>query len=145
MSPVSKLIRVVIDTNVLFSATALPKNSPPSRILELARTGKIAVFASPFIFGELEKNLAQKARWDEERLLVLRKKLRGFVTLIEPASKVNVIKTVEPDNRILECALDAEADVLVTGNMKHIRPLEAFKGIKILTPREFLGDYFPGK
>ena len=40
----------------------------------------------------------------------------------------------QTDNRILECALEAVADVLVTGNLKHIRPLAFFEGIDILTP-----------
>lgn len=143
MSPGSKIPRVVIDTNVLFSAAALPKDSPPTRILDLARAGKISAFASPFILGELERNLARKADWEEERLQVLRKKLKGFLSIITPTSRVDAIKRVAGDNRVLECALDAKADVLVTGNMKDLRPLGDFRGIQIMTPREFLDEYFP--
>lgn len=142
MSPGSKTLRIVIDTNVLFSATALPKDSPPTHVLDLARAGKIELFASPFILGELEKNLARKAGWDDERIQALKKKLKSFVAIVEPASHVNTIKSVDADNRILECALDVKADVLVTGNMKDIRPLGDFRGIKILTPRELLDQYF---
>jgi len=54
-----------------------------------------------------------------------------------------VITRLEADNRILECAVDAHANVLITGNMKDIRPLGTFRGIEILTPREFLARYFP--
>lgn len=143
MNPGSKKLRVVVDTNVLFSATALPKDSPPARILDLARASKIAAFTSPFILGELEKNLSRKARWDDERVQALRKKLKGFLTIIEPASRVEVIQRVEADNRILECALDARADALVTGNMRDLRPLGEFRGIAIMTPREFLERHFP--
>lgn len=140
MSRENKILRVVIDTNVLFSALALAKDSPPSRTLGLAQEGRIAAFVSPFILGELEKNLSRKAGWDEERLQALRRALRSFMTVIVPASRVDVIKTCEADNRILECALDAAADILVTGDRKDILPLREFRGIRILAPREFL-DY----
>ena len=63
--------------------------------------------------------------------------------MIHPKAKVTVIRTEDADNRILECALEAKAGTLVTGDMKHIRPLEEFQGIAILTPREFLDKYFP--
>ncbi len=143
MNPEGKPPRVVIDTNVLFSAAALAKTTPPAQIVELARLGKIEACISYFILDELEKNLAKKAGWDQERLGAFRKKLRGFMTLIEPTSRLDVIKSVDADNRILECSVDAKAAVLITGNMKDIRPLGDFQGIAIVTPREFLDRYFP--
>jgi len=142
MSPEGKL-RVVIDTNVLFSALAFPKDSPPAKLLELARSGTIEIVVSPFMVNELERNLRRGASWDEARLLVLRSRLKTVLSLVEPAIRVNVIKRIEADNRILECALEAKADALVTGNMKDLRPLGTFQGIAILTPREFLDRYFP--
>lgn len=143
MKAESNLLRVVADTNVLFSAVALPKRSPPAAVFELARSGRISLFVSSFILSELERNLTRKAGWDEKMILVLRKDLMAIAVFVETTSFVDVVKKTEADNRILECALDAEADVLVTGNMKDIRPLGAFRGIDILTPREFLDRHFP--
>lgn len=143
MPPDSSALRVVVDTNVLFSALAFPKDSPPLRVVELAQAGRLVLIASPFILAELETALRERASWDEERLLVLRKKLKTFLRLVEPTIRLHVIKRIEADNRILECAVAANADVLVTGNMKDIRPLGSFHGIDILTPREFLTIHFP--
>lgn len=109
----------------------------------MIQTGRVQAFASAFILAELAANLASKAGWDAERIEALRKKLSSLMTIIEPVSHVDAIKSVDADNRILECAVDAEADVLVTGNMKDIRPLGEFQGIRILTPREFVEEYFP--
>jgi len=50
---------------------------------------------------------------------------------------VNVIREDEPDNRILECALAAKADVIVTGD-QHLLKLKRFPGILVASPREFL-------
>ena len=69
--------------------------------------------------------------------------MRDFAVIVSPKSKVFAIREKDADNRILECGLAAKADVIVTGNMRHIRPLGRFRGIDILTPREFLDKHFP--
>ncbi len=143
MRPESKRLRVVLDTNVLFSAVAFRKNSPSSLILKLARARKFEGFLSRFILSELLKNLEHKAFWDEEALLRLRKRLRMTFIIIDPRLRINVIQRVEADNRILECAAAAKADVLVTGDLRDIRPLGHSQGTEILTPKEFLQKYFP--
>ena len=143
MPPEDKLLRVVVDTNVFFSALAFPAESPPARVFKLVVDSKILAFSSPFIVDELEKNLRSKAGWDDEQLRALRRRLKLMIRLVVPTSHLSVIKRIEADNRILECAVDAQANVLITGNLKDIRPLGAFQGIDILTPREFLTRYFP--
>lgn len=138
----SKPLRVALDTNVLFSALALGKDSPPLKVLELARQGKIEAVVSPFILAELENVLARKAGWDHHRIIELRRKLKTIFVLIEPRSHFTTIKRKDTDNRILECAVDAQAKVLVTGDHKDIRPLGRVNEVEILTPREFLVKYF---
>lgn len=136
-------LRVVLDTNVFFSALAFPAESPPSKVFHLLLDGKIQAVCSPFILHELEQALQRKAGWEAEPLQQLRRHLKPILTWIVPTSHLAVITRLEADNRILECAVDAHADVLITGNMKDIRPLGAFRGIQIMTPREFLTQYFP--
>lgn len=46
------------------------------------------------------------------------------------------ILTDEPDNRILECALDAGADFIVTGD-KDMLALKEFKYVKIMSLAKF--------
>ncbi len=140
--PESKPLRVVVDTNVLFSALAFGKDSPPLKVLELAREGKIEAVVSSYILAELENTLARKAGWDHHRIIELRRRLKTVFVLIEPRSHFTTIKRKDADNRILECAVDAQARVLVTGDHQDIRPLERVKEVEILTPREFLGKYF---
>jgi len=69
--------------------------------------------------------------------------LRNRATIIAPHTHLDVIKGKDSDNRILECAVDAKADVLVTGNFQDLLPLREFQGIAILKPRDFLARYFP--
>jgi putative PIN family toxin of toxin-antitoxin system len=142
MMPESKLLRVVVDTNVLFSALAFGKDSPPFRVLELVREGKIEAVVSPFILSELENALARKAGWDPHRIIELRKRFKNLFVLIEPRSHFKTIKRKDTDNRILECAVDANAHVLVTGDHQDILPLRRVHEVEILTPREFLQKHF---
>ena len=58
--------------------------------------------------------------------------------IVQPKRKISVIKTIEADNRILECAIEANADYIVTGDHKHLQPLKEFQGITILSPAQFL-------
>ncbi|MHB2025798.1 MAG: putative toxin-antitoxin system toxin component, PIN family [Elusimicrobiota bacterium] len=136
--------RIVLDTNVLFSALAFSAERPPGKVLELGKRGAVEIFISAFILEELVRALGSvKMRWELERIARTVKQLRAFTRQVEPSMKVDAIGNDETDNRIIECALEAEAQVLVTGNMKHIRPLGHFRGIEIITPREFMDRYFP--
>ena len=138
-----KPLRVVVDTNVLFSALAFPADSPPSKVFRLMLDGRVDAFGSSFIVTELEQTLRTKARWDDEQLRALRRRLKSALIQIAPTTRLSVIKRIDVDNRILECAVDAHAEVLITGNMKDLRPLGTFQDVVILTPREFLARYFP--
>lgn len=50
--------------------------------------------------------------------------------------------TDDPDDNIfLECALEAKAVVIVSGD-DHLLKLQGFEGIKLLSPNQFLQQYF---
>jgi putative PIN family toxin of toxin-antitoxin system len=133
------VLRVVLDTNVLISALAF--HGETKQIWDLAGAGRFCLSTSPCILSELERNLL-KLGLDAYETATLIEEVRRLASVVEPSAKVSAIEQDETDNRILECALEAGADVLVTGNLKHIRPLASYKGIDILTPREFLTKYF---
>ena len=44
----------------------------------------------------------------------------------------------DPDHRILEAAMAADADYLVTGDRRHLQRLQGFRDTRIVSPREFL-------
>lgn len=51
---------------------------------------------------------------------------------------LDVVKTDPDDNKIIECAVAAGADAIVTGDKKHLLPIRSFQGIKIVEIAEFL-------
>ena len=62
----------------------------------------------------------------------------GLAEVIKPGISLSVIKNDPSDNKILECALKAKAACIVTGDKAHLLPLKVYKGIKILSPSDFL-------
>ena len=95
MPPEDEILRVVIDTNVLFSALAFPADSPPSKVFRLMVEGTVQAFSSPFIVDELEKNLRTKAGWDEGRGIV------GCYQQCETGDRKNFVSlTVAPGGKV---------------------------------------------
>jgi predicted nucleic acid-binding protein len=57
--------------------------------------------------------------------------------IVAPAEALDVVKDDPDDNKILECAVAAGADAVVTGD-KHLLRLGEYAGIRIFGVRELL-------
>jgi len=134
-------LRVVCDTNVLLSMLGFP-GGRLDILWELIQQEHLSLFLSDFILEELARNLRKKVRLESRDAQQAMALLRGRSKIVPPAEKISVIARKDSDHRILECAVAAQADVLVTGDLRDLRPLSRFQGIEILTPREFLDKYF---
>lgn len=129
------MLRVVLDTNVYVSAFVF--GGPPLEILTLGIQDRIAMFVSAPIREELRAVLRSKFGWPTRDVRDALDAFDAFGSPVAPRETIAVIKNDEPDNRILECAVEAAAHVIVSGD-RHLRALRAFRGIDIMTPREFL-------
>jgi len=130
-------LRVVLDTNVLLSALLFPGGSP-DQIFTLVRRQSIDLYFSPFILDEFRRVLQSKFLHSEREASTRAAYLLHFGQIVEPQERLTVITAKEDDNRILECALAAKAEYLVTGDKAHLLPLKRFRGIEIVSPAEFL-------
>ena len=133
--------KVVIDTNVLVSSLLKPK-SKARDIYRLALRGKIRLYISEDLLNEL-KRVLEYPKFEIERLQkeTFLKNLQRVATFVYPRQSIDVIKEDSPDNRFLECAVEAKVDYLISGDKKHLLPLKNFEGIRILNPDEFLRVY----
>lgn len=130
------MIRIVADTNIYVSAIVF--GGTCEAILALARAGIVELFTSPAIQRELKVVLSRTFGWTDSQIREALEEASALATLIRPAVKLSGILVHEQDHRILECALAASAEFLVTGDKKHLQPLKNFQGIRIVSPREFL-------
>ena len=129
-------MRVVLDTNVIISALNFPGNE--RLVLELALRGRFEFFLSAFILGEVAGVLARKFGWDVERVTQAIGTLENAATVIDPPRLKEVIAGDHPDNRVLECAVAANADYLVTGDRRHLLPIGEHRGTIIVNAPRFL-------
>ena len=129
-------MRAVPDTNVIVSGLNYPGSE--AQVLELARQGRFELVISEFLLSEAQRALLHKFDWSYARAALQLSGLRRVALVADPPRFVSAIADDHPDNRILECALFAEADYLVTGDRRHLLPLGEYEGVKILRAPEFL-------
>jgi putative PIN family toxin of toxin-antitoxin system len=130
--------KVVLDTNVIISAF-LKAESNPALILALGLEGSLTFCLSETIWQEYRGVLRRKKfqgldRESTERLLSVIKQQALWVS---PRIPVNILSRDPADNKFLECALESQADYLITGNIRHF-PLKKFHGTRIISPRDFI-------
>jgi putative PIN family toxin of toxin-antitoxin system len=123
-----KVQKVVFDTNVYISAF-ITRGGKAEQAWKLALEGKVEVFTSVAILTEMAGKLREKFHWRDELIKATIKHIAKTAKVIKPSIKINILAD-EPDNRILECAQGAGAEIIVTGD-KHLLDLVSFKGIKI--------------
>ena len=132
-------MRIVVDTNVIVSALVF--GGLPRRIFELVEGGYCELFYAAEIQEETRRVLRDKFGWDEDRLDRYLRTLWSLGKRVVLRHRVNAVREDPDDDRILECALAADADVIVSGD-RHLLKLGAYEGITILTPRDFLKAHF---
>ena len=82
--------------------------------------------------------LARKFSRDAEQLARAALFLSELSLAVKPRRRLRVVKD-EPDNRVLECALAAHANVIVTGD-KDLLELREYRGVRIISLREYLSQ-----
>lgn len=129
------LLRVCFDTNIFISAFLFA--GKPAHIFDLAVDGEINLITSPLVLAEVAKVLQTKFSWEPKDIKNQLKIISDVALLVIPKRKISMLN-YDPDNRILEAALEGKVDYLVTGDKKHLLQLGEFRGVKIVTPAEFL-------
>lgn len=127
-------VRVVFDTNVYISAFIYPEGLP-FRIWQQAVKGRFILLVSPPIMRETAKVL-RRFQWQEDEIIRHLKLVAKVAQIVAPMIAVHAVSEDETDNRILECAVAGEADLVVSGD-QHLRRLKSFEGISIVRPVDF--------
>ena len=124
----------VVDSNVYISG--LNFGGLPEAVLRLAQAGAFVLCLSPPIEQETRRILAEKFAWAEPDIDRAFRKIRKSAHLVIPA--ITLTEAADPDdNRVLECAVTAQADLIVSGD-NDLRRLGRYRDIPILNPRQFL-------
>lgn len=129
------MIRVTADSNIYISAFQF--KGLPLELLTLAASGNLRLAVSEDIIQEVTRTLRRKFDWPDERIVRAERNMRRIAQLVTPTMTVDAIREDPADNRILECALAAGSEFIVTGDKDLLRR-KGYEGIKIVTVGEFL-------
>jgi predicted nucleic acid-binding protein len=116
-------------------------DGPPRRVLEAIADGAAQLVLPEPVAAELRRVLAEKLALDDASI-------RAIVELLEqlapaPARVPDRVEAVcgDPDdNRILGAAVAAGAEILISGDSKHLLPLGQHRAMRIIRPQGFLAE-----
>lgn len=129
-------MRAVIDTNVFISGIHWTGDS--EKILFMWRDKKFELISSIKIIEEITESLKNfKIPLSIEDIYMWEKMILENSLLVEPEEKIEIVKDDSDDNKFVEAAIAGKADYIITQD-NHLLKIKEFRGIKILTPKQFL-------
>ena len=134
-------MRIVLDTNVAVSAAVSPKG-PPAEIVRGWRAHSFTWVTSPPLLDELERTLlspriGRYLAWGEDEIAEFLAAVRQAAEVTSPTDRIDVIRDDPADNRVLEAAVSAQTDYIVSGD-HHLLELKTYEGVQIVTPARFV-------
>ena len=127
-------MRVVLDTNVIISATFF--GGLPLKILDAALDEKFIVCGNGEIVEEYldtASEMVAKRKGHIDKIIF--SQLMENIELIEPVSSVKICRDPD-DDKFINCAIDAKAIYIVSGD-NDLLSIAKYDNIEILTVREF--------
>lgn len=135
-------MRIVFDTTFVFSA--LIWKGPPYQLLQIARQREsIKLFTSPRLLAELSVilNRPRNAKYlvtAQQTADELLGAYRIITTLVEPTSVPRIITHDPADDHVIAAAVASQADLIISGDKRHLQSLGSHNGIAIISPRTAL-------
>jgi predicted nucleic acid-binding protein len=120
--------------------SAFIAGGPPRLVLEAARRGAITLVVPELAIEELIRVLTGKLGADGQRVRGYVEALRALATIARIPDRSEAVSGDRADDAILACAVAERADVLVTGDRRHLLPLGEHGGVLILTPQALLAE-----
>jgi uncharacterized protein len=130
-------VRVVFDTNSYISALVFPAGNAETAYVEAIR-GRFELYTSVAILTETAKVLQMKFEWEEERIRQAIQEISQIANVLRPRPTLHILKD-EPDNRILECAVVAQAQRIVSGD-RHLLSIRRYGDCEIISLADFLAE-----
>lgn len=133
-------MRVFLDANVLFSAAYMQAGSPRA-LFDVARAGACVLVSSAFALEEARRNLQAKR---SDRVAEFERLVKAVAIAAEPSGRTIdwalSLGLPDKDAPILAAAVEARAQLLVTGDVTHFGHLygKRHRGIVVLPPAEAL-------
>ncbi|MEK6836333.1 MAG: putative toxin-antitoxin system toxin component, PIN family [Nanoarchaeota archaeon] len=107
------------------------------KLLEKLILNDAEIFTTREILDEFAEVLKRDFLYSEGDTKNIIEKSIQFLTLVIPSEKVDIVKEDADDNKIIECALESNAEYIISYD-KHLLDLKEYRGIKIVKPEEII-------
>lgn len=127
-------LKVVFDTNIYVMAAGMPGGyidywlefaTPPAR--------RFYLYTSPAILTEAQTKLEDRLQFERALAVEYIERLKGIATVVNPTQKLGVVKEDPDDNMVLECAVEAKANLIVSAD-RDLLKLKQYEQIQIHHP-----------
>ena len=129
----------VYDTNVLISGMVW--GGVPYDCIELAKKGSVVGITCAEILDEFEEKLTTKLNFTSSQTSEIVTNLLSFLQTVKIANQLKGVTPDPDDDKVIECAVVAGATHIVTGDQKHLLPLQSYQGILIVKAAELLAQF----
>ncbi len=133
-------MRIVLDTNVVLSAL-LWRGTPHHLLAAIGQRSSIQLYSSTALLEELADVLTRPSA--TKRLSLIGRSAREVladyveaIDLVEPTSVPSVVVGDVDDDQVIAAAVAARADLIVSGDRKHLLPLGSHQSIDIVEAAE---------
>jgi len=136
------MLRVLIDTNVIVSGI-LSRKGAPAELLNAWRERRFLLLSSSEIVAKVRAvvqypHIRDKYQLsDDEIEQTITLLVHDALLVAGDADVAGSVPDDPKDEMFLACALDGQADVIVSGD-HHLLDLESYRDIPIMTARQFL-------
>ena len=133
-------MRVVLDTNILIGAL-ITKGTPPDRLYQAWLRAEIELVTSTAQMAEMIDVLARPRMQkfiDADEAAAIVENIGTRAVIVDRPPVVNLSPDPK-DNSILAAAVAGKADLIVSGDKKHMLALRDVEGIPVVSARDALG------
>ena len=129
-------MNIVCDTNVLISGVLFSGHA--REILRLASRGVLINFISPDILREVD-NVLRRSKFGlrPDHVLEIITLFKDTFEIVIPSIRVQAIRSDSEDNHVIEAALAARAEFIISGD-KHLLELREWQDIHLISPAVFM-------
>ena len=128
-------IRLVLDTNMYIAA-----GSPKSFLRQFLFASKASInpytlYISPQILVEIQAKLVDRLRYTQSDAVAYMQAIQAVAETVYPKRQIKVVKRDPDDDKIVECAVEAKAGMIITAD-KDLLNLKSYEGISIVHPSQ---------
>lgn len=135
-------MRIVLDTNIVLSAL-LWQGTPHHLLAAIRQQPGVQLYSSTALLEELADVLTRASA--AKRLVLIGRSAREVLAdyveatrLVEPVDVPRVVPGDADDDQVIAAAMAARADLIVSGDRRHLLPMVSHQGIAIVEAAEAL-------